>query len=80
MIKMTKRKRKENPIVTAILKEYQPKNVEDMQNALKDIFGPMFEAMLKGEMDTHLGYYSNERTEKQNSNRRNGYSHKNIKT
>ncbi len=42
-----------------------------MQNALKDIFGPMFEAMLKGEMDTHLGYYSNERTEKQNNNRRN---------
>ena len=51
-----------------------------MQNALKDIFGPMFEAMLKGEMDTHLGYYSNERTEKQNNNRRNWYSHKNIKT
>ena len=77
---MRKRERKENPIVTAILKEYQPKSVEDMQNALKDIFGPMFEAMLKGEMDTHLGYYSNERIEKQNSNRRNGYSHKNIKT
>ena len=80
MIKMTRRERKENPIVIAILKEYQPKKVEDMQNALKDIFGPMFEAMLKGEMDTHLGYYSNERTEKKNSNRRNGYSHKNIKT
>ncbi len=40
----------------------------------------MFEAMFKGEMNTHLGYYSNERTEKQNNNRRNGYSHKNIKT
>lgn len=27
-----------------------------MQNALKDIFGPMFEAMLQGEMNSHLGY------------------------
>jgi hypothetical protein len=26
-----------------------------MQDALKDIFGPMFEAMLQGEMDAHLG-------------------------
>ena len=30
----------------AIMAEYQPKTVEEMQNALKDIFGPMFEAML----------------------------------
>lgn len=27
-----------------------------MQDALKDIFGPMFEAMLQGEMNNHLGY------------------------
>jgi len=51
-----------------------------MQNALKDIFKLMFEAMLKGEMDTHLGYCSNECTEKQGSNRKNGYSRKNVKT
>ena len=31
-----------------------------MQDALKDIFGPMFEAMLQGEMNSHLGYSSNE--------------------
>lgn len=41
-------------IAQAILSEYQPNNVEDMQEALKDIFGPMFEAMLQGEMDSHL--------------------------
>lgn len=36
-----------------IIEKYKPKTVEDMQNALKDIFGPMFEAMLNGEMDHH---------------------------
>mgnify|MGYP003235058399 CR=1 FL=1 len=31
-----------------------------MQNALKDIFGPMFEAMLQGELNHHLGYEAHE--------------------
>lgn len=35
-------------LAQAILDQYQPKSVEDMQDALKDIFGPMFEAMLQG--------------------------------
>lgn len=49
-----------------------------MQDALKDIFGPMFEAMLQGEMNSHLGYSNNERGEKETVNRRNGYTKKNI--
>lgn len=28
----------------------------EMQEALKDIFGSMFEEMLQGEMNVHLGY------------------------
>lgn len=63
-----------------ILEAYQPESVEDMQNALKDIFGPMFEAMLKGEMNDHLGYSSNDHCAKNTTNRRNGYSEKSIKT
>ena len=47
-----------------------------MQEALKDIFGPMFEAMLQGEMNSHLGYPNNGRGEKETVNRRNGYSKK----
>lgn len=43
-------------IAKAIIDEYQPANAEEMQDALKDIFGPMFEALLQGEMDSHLGY------------------------
>ena len=43
-----------------------------MQDAVKDIFGPMFEAMLRGEMDSHLGYESNDHGPKSTENRRNG--------
>ena len=28
-------------LAKAIISEYKPKTVEDMQNALKDVFGPM---------------------------------------
>lgn len=67
-------------LAKAIISEYKPKTVEDMQNALKDVFGPMFEAMLNGEMENHLGYEVNERGEKETANRRNGYTHKTLKT
>ncbi|NRG43912.1 IS256 family transposase [Bacillus sp. CRN 9] len=79
---MGKLKRDPNSLELAnkIIEQYQPKSVEDMQNALKDIFGPMFESMLKGEMNHHLGYESNDKTEKETSNRRNGYGRKSVKT
>ena len=43
-----------------------------MQDALKDIFGPM----LQGEMNNHLGYESNDHGIKTTDNRRNGYTNK----
>lgn len=67
-------------IAQAIIEQYQPASAEDMQDALRDIFGPMFEAMLQGEMNSHLGYNTNEHGYKETSNRRNGYTHKNLKT
>lgn len=67
-------------IAKAILEQYRPTNQEEMQEALKDIFGPMFEAMLQGEMDEHLGYESNDRGAKDTDNRRNGYTEKTIKS
>ena len=79
---MARRKRdpKKEALVKEILDQYQPESVGEMQNALKDIFGPMFEAMLQGEMNEHLGYESNAREEKGGTNRRNGYSSKTLKT
>ena len=67
-------------IAQAIIDQYQPKTVEDMQDALKEIFGPMFEAMLNGEMENHLGYRNHERGEKAGTNRRNGHSPKTLLT
>lgn len=67
-------------IAQAIVEQYQPKNVQEMQDAIKDIFGPMFEAMLQGEMDSHLGYEANDHGYKETENRRNGYTHKTVKT
>ena len=75
-----KRDPKKVALAQAILEAYQPKSVEDMQDALKDVFGPMFEAMLKGEMNNHLGYDSNDKSPKENDNRRNGYGKKTLKT
>ena len=67
-------------LAQAILDAYQPETAEDMNNALKDLFGPMFEAMLQGEMNHHLGYDSNDKGPKKDDNRRNGYGKKTLKT
>lgn len=40
----------------------------------------MFEAMLQGEMDPHLGYSSNDQGYKETDNRRNGYSKKSVRS
>jgi transposase-like protein len=63
-----------------IIAKYKPKTVADMQNALNDIFGPMFEAMLNGEMDNHLGYRNNDHGAKSTADRRNGYIEKSVRT
>ena len=75
-----KRSEASRAIAQAIIDQYKPTNAEEMQDALKDIFGPMFEAMLQGEMDAHLGYAPNDHGSKSTDNRRNGYGQKSIKT
>lgn len=67
-------------IAHTILDEYKPSNVKEMQDALKEIFGPMFESILQGEMDSHLGYSNNDHGAKNTTNRRNGYTNKTLKT
>ena len=79
-----RKKIKRNPaaeaVAKAIIENYQPETVADMQDAIRDIFGPMFESMLQGEMDNHLGYESNDHGYKETENRRNGYTNKSIRT
>ena len=75
-----KRDPKAVAIAQMIIDQYNPGSVEDMNDAMKDIFGPLFEGLLKGEMDHHLGYDSNDKGPKETENRRNGYGEKTLKT
>lgn len=77
---MTRKNKKDNQIVNKILEEYDPKSIDDIKDALKDVFGPLFEAMLQGEMNNHLGYENNNKDFKNTNNRRNGYGNKSLKT
>ena len=62
------------------VKNYNPESAQDVDEALKEIFGPIFEAMLQGEMNNHLGYESNNKDYKDTENRRNGYGKKTLRT
>ncbi len=52
----------------------------DAQNLLKDLFGPIIQGMLEGELDDQLGYDKYERTEEIKPNSRNGHSQKTVTT
>ena len=53
--KKSKHSETRRAIAEVILEQYKSTNREEMQDTFKDIFGPIFEAMLQGEMDVHLG-------------------------
>lgn len=78
---MTKRKKSMptfgEQITQQILENYELKDAQDIQDALKQVFGPIFEAVLKGEMQNHLGYEKNGHSE-DSTNARNGYSQKTL--
>ena len=66
---------KRNPaalkIADLIFENYDLKNANDANEALKEVFGPLFEKMLNAEMDAHLGYDKNSQDPKETENRRN---------
>ncbi len=62
------------------IKENNPQTVEDVQEALKDMFGGILEEMLEAEMDVNIGYAKHDQQEKTTANRRNGYSKKTVRS
>lgn len=78
--KKNERSEASRAIVKAIIDPCKPTTSEEMQDALRDIFGPMFEAMLQEEMDSHLGYETNDQGAKSTTNRRNRYTEKTAKS
>jgi transposase-like protein len=67
-------------LVKEILAEFQPKDLFELQDVLKGIFGPLMEDMLKGELDAHLGYEKHDQSPKETKNRRNGSYPKTVKS
>ena len=67
-------------IAKQLMESYDPKSAQDIQDIFKTIFGPMFESMLKGELEAHLGYFNNDHSPKETDNRRNGTTPKTLKT
>ena len=65
-------------IAKQIMEAYHPQDAQDIQDVVKRIFAPIFEAALKAEMQNHLGYASHARTDS-SDNARNGYSEKTLK-
>ena len=62
---MAKRKMIPTPadnIAKQIMETYQPQDAQEIQDVVKRIFAPIFEAALKGEMQNHLGYADHEHT------------------
>ncbi|UNT94327.1 hypothetical protein [Allobaculum sp. Allo2] len=45
-------------IASTIVKEYKPKTFKEASDLIREIFGPVLEQMLQGELDSHLGYTS----------------------
>ena len=79
---MTKKNRKPevNRVVQEIIKEYQPKTFIELQDILKEIFGPLMEDMMKEELSGHLGYEKHDQKAKETEDRRNGSSPKTVNT
>lgn len=54
-----KRDPKTVALAQEIAKQFDPQSAEDADEALKELFGPIFESLLQGEMSHHLGYENN---------------------
>lgn len=63
-----------------LVEEFNLKTAADAQNLLKEIFGPMLQSMLEGELDDKLVYDKYERTDESKPNSRNGNSQKTVTT
>lgn len=56
------------------------RNVEDIQEKLKELFKDTLQQIFEAEIDEHLGYPKNDPAGNNTGNSRNGYSKKNIQT
>ena len=76
------RRRKITPerkeFIDSLIAHYNPKDVSDVQEMLKDLLGDTLQGMLEAEMDEHLGYTKYDYRNKETEDSRNGHSPKTV--
>lgn len=65
-------------IISALMEEYDIKDANDIQEALKDLLGGTIKSMMEAEMTNHLGYEKSERSD--SDNYRNGTKPKTVRS
>ena len=63
-----------------ILKEYNVKTADDINRALKELFGGLLQEALEAELDTELEYPKNGSIPEGKTNRRNGHTKKIVRS
>ena len=78
---MKKKKSENQEIIDLIMNKQKDKLVtgKDVSNFFGDLYGDLIQALLEGEMEAFLGYEKGTHEEKEDENRRNGYSSKGKK-
>ncbi|HEY8364534.1 MAG TPA: transposase, partial [Haloplasmataceae bacterium] len=66
-------------MIKELIDLYNPKDVNEVSNALKDLLGLVIEDMMEAELEEHMGYEKNSHEAKETSNRRNGSYSKKLK-
>ena len=76
-----KRKSENQEIIDLIMNKQKDKLItgKDVSNFFGDLYGDLIQALLEGEMEAFLGYEKGKHEEKEDENRRNGYSSKGKK-
>ena len=76
-----KRKSENQEIIDLIMNKQKDKLItgKDVSDFLGDLYGDLIQALLEGEMEAFLGYEKGNHEEKEDENRRNGYSSKGKK-
>ena len=66
-------------IAKAVMRGFSPATADEAQEALRQVFGPTIETMLKAGPGARLGCPSNDKSPKPTANRRNGHAPKTVR-
>ena len=66
-------------LLDQLIKEYDIKDTDDINNMLKDLMGSTIQRIFNSELDEELGYEKHDDQNKETDNFRNGYSKKTVR-